>query len=673
MLMLSFLLFSSLVWGGLIWLAARALQRGSVSGRARQWIWRGATVLLLAPWIAAPLVSAFGWGLAANEGYPAHDAFHATLMIEPATMAPVVESAGFSVAAAPVAVDAAQVILLVLAAGWLVRFVIAQLAARSLLGIIQYAREAGPGPARNALTAWGRRLRMRRTPRLLVVAETVSPFSFGILRPTICLPEGLEQRLKPEALDMVLAHESTHVARGDGWLRPLERVTADILWFNPFAWLMRRELDVARELACDEAVIDVARDRKVYARTLRDIAGFTVCLPAAIPAASMSLAGGSLVLRVTRALSAANRKPARVAMASACVLALVAAPLAVGQVMLVTPAPEAPPAPPAPPAFPQAALAFVQPPEAPEAPAATEIPDVPEFPEAPEAPAAAELSRDGTVRASFPARVVTATGDASSGYAVRLEGTGSATSCTAQLNGLGSITVGPGQTLAEGDAVGRRSEGRQMRLSVSCANGDTPRAMVFPPAAPLPPTANVIVGNGAVAAPVAPVAPLSAPRPAAAPQPPTPVAPVAPVVAPLPVHQIANAPHAIVVAPARPSSSYGDRVHPISGERLKHEGIDIAAKRGVEIHAPGPGRVVFAGALGNYGNVVDVDVSGYALRFAQLEEIKVRQGQAVAAGTVVGTMGSSGQATGPHLHLEVRKDGQTVDPAAVSGLVIIEK
>ena len=60
MLTLSLLLVSSIVWGGLIWLSARALQRSNVSGRARQWIWRGATLLLIAPWVSAPFVLAFG-------------------------------------------------------------------------------------------------------------------------------------------------------------------------------------------------------------------------------------------------------------------------------------------------------------------------------------------------------------------------------------------------------------------------------------------------------------------------------------------------------------------------------------------------------------------------------------------------------------------------------------
>ena len=104
-----------------------------------------------------------------------------------------------------------------------------------------------------------------------------------------------------------------------------------------------------------------------------------------------------------------------------------------------------------------------------------------------------------------------------------------------------------------------------------------------------------------------------------------------------------------------------------------HDGVDLAAPRGTAIHAPGAGVVTFAGKRGDYGNVVEVQLDeSVNLRFSQLESVDVAQGDTLKAGTIVGTMGSSGQyATGPHLHLEVRKDGQTVDPAQVEGLILI--
>jgi beta-lactamase regulating signal transducer with metallopeptidase domain len=136
------------------------------------------------------------------------------------------------------------------------------------------------------------------------------------------------------------------VARGDGWKRPLERITADVMWFNPAAWLIRRELDVARELACDEGMVEltssVSGARTAYARTLRDVAGFSAGLSHAAPAASMSLAGGrSLMLRVKRTLGSAKRKPARAAIVAAVLAGVIGAPMAVAQVIMVIPAPPA--------------------------------------------------------------------------------------------------------------------------------------------------------------------------------------------------------------------------------------------------------------------------------------------------------------------------------------------
>ncbi len=259
----------------------------------------------------------------------------------------------------------AELAVVALIIGWVVRWVAAQLAFRSLLGIINKSRAAEPGPATMALAGWSQRLGLRRTPRLRIVEASVSPFSCGVFRPVIYLPEGIEDQLSTEALDLVVGHETLHIARGDGWRRPLERITADVFWFNPFAWLVRRELDMARELACDEGVVELSSARHAYARTLRDVAGFSAGLSHALPAASMSLAGGrSLVLRVTRTLAFAKRKPARSAVIAACALGLIGAPIAVAQVMLATPAPPPPPAVPAPPA-----------PPAPEAIAALEAPE----------------------------------------------------------------------------------------------------------------------------------------------------------------------------------------------------------------------------------------------------------------------------------------------------------
>ncbi|MGD8562209.1 MAG: peptidoglycan DD-metalloendopeptidase family protein [Desulfarculaceae bacterium] len=112
------------------------------------------------------------------------------------------------------------------------------------------------------------------------------------------------------------------------------------------------------------------------------------------------------------------------------------------------------------------------------------------------------------------------------------------------------------------------------------------------------------------------------------------------------------------------SSSYGLREHPVTGELKEHTGLDIAAASGSPVRATQDGRVVFAGERGGYGNLVIVEHSGGAQTYyAHLEEIDVKAGQRVSADQQVGTVGSSGVSTGPHLHYEVRNSsGQAMDP-----------
>lgn len=110
-----------------------------------------------------------------------------------------------------------------------------------------------------------------------------------------------------------------------------------------------------------------------------------------------------------------------------------------------------------------------------------------------------------------------------------------------------------------------------------------------------------------------------------------------------------------------------DRMHPILRRVLPHTGIDYAAVQGTPVHATADGSVSYAAVRGGYGNMVEVQhPNGYATRYAHLSGIAVRPYQAVRQGDVVGWVGSTGLATGPHLHYEVRRKGQPVDPAVVT-------
>ena len=102
--------------------------------------------------------------------------------------------------------------------------------------------------------------------------------------------------------------------------------------------------------------------------------------------------------------------------------------------------------------------------------------------------------------------------------------------------------------------------------------------------------------------------------------------------------------------------------------RHAHAGVDLAARIGTAILASSAGRVRHAGWRGGYGLLVEVEhAGGLTTRYAHLSRIAVVPGQAIAKGTLIGLVGSTGQSTGPHLHYEVRLRGEAVNPLPPSG------
>jgi murein DD-endopeptidase MepM/ murein hydrolase activator NlpD len=119
----------------------------------------------------------------------------------------------------------------------------------------------------------------------------------------------------------------------------------------------------------------------------------------------------------------------------------------------------------------------------------------------------------------------------------------------------------------------------------------------------------------------------------------------------------------ITVVKGRVSSHFGMRRDPFNGRSRFHRGVDIAARRGTKVFSPASGFVMFAGRKGGYGNVVEIQHDQSTVtRYAHLQGTLVSQGQVVHKGDVVGLTGSTGRSTGPHLHLEVLKNGRQVDP-----------
>ncbi len=111
------------------------------------------------------------------------------------------------------------------------------------------------------------------------------------------------------------------------------------------------------------------------------------------------------------------------------------------------------------------------------------------------------------------------------------------------------------------------------------------------------------------------------------------------------------------------TSSFGYRVHPISGRVKMHEGIDLSAPSGTPIRASGNGVISFAGRRNGYGNTVQIAHSfGYATLYGHCSKLLVKEGDTVSRGDVIALVGSTGASTGPHLHYEVSVDGTKVAP-----------
>jgi murein DD-endopeptidase MepM/ murein hydrolase activator NlpD len=116
--------------------------------------------------------------------------------------------------------------------------------------------------------------------------------------------------------------------------------------------------------------------------------------------------------------------------------------------------------------------------------------------------------------------------------------------------------------------------------------------------------------------------------------------------------------------PIEVTSPFGARMDPFYGKPALHTGIDLRQDYGAPVHATADGTVSFAGSDGGYGNMVEIDHgNGLSTRYAHLSSITVRQGEKVEIGAVVGHIGETGRATGPHLHYETRINGEPVDPA----------
>lgn len=111
------------------------------------------------------------------------------------------------------------------------------------------------------------------------------------------------------------------------------------------------------------------------------------------------------------------------------------------------------------------------------------------------------------------------------------------------------------------------------------------------------------------------------------------------------------------------TSRFGERIHPITGDKKNHNGLDIGAGYGAAIVAADGGSVTLAGVNSGYGNCVMINHgNGYVTLYGHMSSIAVSNGQSVSQGDTIGYVGSTGLSTGPHLHFEIHSGGGLIDP-----------
>ncbi len=308
---------SALLWTGCLAVAASLITRGHVSARFAQVVWRGAALLSVVPLALMPLSKLVPRSV--PSGIP--DLPYA----EPAAGVMTNVSASLqSAVSAPEWTWLGPALLAALMAGWLFRLA-AALAGQLRLQVLKSRSE----PHLQTIDARPlMQIGFERVPDIRVM-QAGSPFVAGVISRTIYIPSGLT---KPADLGQIVIHECVHIKRGDLVTRPLERLVADLFWFSPFAWMMRRELDFWREAVCDEIASTISGDRFAYARTLANAARVSAPVHALPVAAFILRRQRSLPMRLNLLLQKQPTRSRPAAAIGASLIALAFSPFALAEV-----------------------------------------------------------------------------------------------------------------------------------------------------------------------------------------------------------------------------------------------------------------------------------------------------------------------------------------------------
>jgi uncharacterized protein (TIGR03435 family) len=165
---------------------------------------------------------------------------------------------------------------------------------------------------------------------VMAAPERMEPGVFGIWKPVLLLPEGIIEHLTPRQLEAILAHELRHVHRRDNLTSAIHMLVETVFWFHPAVWWIRARLVEEREWACDEGVLLLGSEPRVYAESILKVCEFYLSTPLACVS---GVTGADLKKRIEAIMS--NRSVlrlnfARKAMLAAAALTALAAPVVVG-------------------------------------------------------------------------------------------------------------------------------------------------------------------------------------------------------------------------------------------------------------------------------------------------------------------------------------------------------
>ena len=263
------------------WLLTFALRKNQA--HTRYWIWLVASLKFLVPFSA--LITT-GQYISARIATPISQPELSLIMERIARPVPATKSI---VAAAPsVVLHNGNLLPIFILFLWLCgSFAVAFSWARGWRRLRSAVRSSSPWPLATAVP-------------VLSCPSLLEPGIFGIVSPVLLLPEGISDRLTPDQLDAVVAHEICHVRRHDNLTFAIHMVVETLFWFHPLVWWIRTRLVEERERACDEAVLQSGSKAEVYAEGILNVCRFYVESPLACASV---LSGTSLKKRIARIMT----------------------------------------------------------------------------------------------------------------------------------------------------------------------------------------------------------------------------------------------------------------------------------------------------------------------------------------------------------------------------------